>query len=74
MKHDDYTEINIRIPKHLLTDVQRFLKDYNFDSVEELIIFLLNETMSLYQDKETKNNISTDDEKRKKTLNDLGYI
>lgn len=74
MKHDDHTQINIRISKHLMQDVQRFLKDYDFDSIEELIVFLLNETVKLYKENKTKDITPHDDAKRKETLKDLGYI
>ena len=74
MKQRDYSEISINVPKPLLSDLERFLKDYNFKSIEELIIFLLTEAMVLYRENGAEYRSSADDEKRKKTLKDLGYI
>lgn len=74
MTMDEYSEISIKVPKQLITDLERVIKEYDFNSMDEFIIFLLKEVMNLYKGIKPETEASIEDSTRKKTLKELGYL
>ena len=75
MKKEDPAEISIKIPGGLMEDIKRILENYNFQSAEEFILFLILQAIEIEKNSgagEEEN--FWDEEKRKRILKDLGYI
>jgi len=69
--HSD--RVTIQLSRNLYEKAEKFIKDSgSFQSVEELIEFLLNEALS--EDQESYKMTKEEEEEIKKRLRSLGYI
>jgi len=71
-------DIKISIPKKLAEKIERKVKETNFNSVSDYIIYILNQVVSeekIETDEKNKHSYSEEDEAAiKKNLKDLGYM
>ncbi len=64
----------IKIPKPLYEKIAERLKDTEFESVEEYVIFVLNEVVTEPEQKEEPALTKEEEEKVKERLKGLGYL
>jgi metal-responsive CopG/Arc/MetJ family transcriptional regulator len=69
------SKVTIKIPKPLYNNLSEIIKETGFNSVTELIVFILRDIASLKSSKEEKQSLTSGEiEVIRKRLKSLGYL
>ncbi len=67
-------DIKISIPKQLIEKLEKKIKQTDFKSVEEYVIYILNQVASEQTESENKAYSKEEETQLKKELSDMGYL